>query len=65
MIQNILETSLKDVEGIPSPTRNLPNYSDVEVNEPEMSVGQDKTLECKVKKIFCSCNVVHYTVRPN
>ena len=53
MIQNILETSLKDMEGIPSLTKNLLDETDVEINEPEMSVGQDKAHECKAKEICC------------
>ena len=53
VIQNILKTSLKDVEGILSLTKNLLDEEDVEINEPEMSVGQDKAHECKAKKICC------------
>lgn len=53
MIQNILETSLKDMEGILSLTKNLLDEADVEINEPEMSVGQDKAHECKAKEICC------------
>ena len=50
----ILEISLKDVEGIPSLTKNLLNEVDVAIYQPEMSVGQDKAHECKAKQIFCS-----------
>lgn len=54
MIQKIREISLKDVEGIPSLTKNLLNEVDVEIYQPEMSVGQDKAHECKAKQIYCS-----------
>ena len=59
VIQNILKTSLKDMGRIPSLTENLLNEVDVEINEQEMSVGQNKAHEYRTlrsaSQLRCYC----------